>query len=919
MSPPSASVSNPFEPQTDFAKEAAALDPARLDELDAWAQAAARHSQAGEWRKRGERLLAENQAGAGAHYAYALLLAAQGEREEAARLLVTLCERLAQSAAWPAVAEVARHALALDAGPPAARWLVRAIDETGDEEARFEALIEAHAGAPGEARLAWRLARLYEARGNRPAALQAAAQALDALARRHDAQGMEDALLVLLEEPQADYLRLALPPLPLFAKGGEVDRVAGFFELAWPALRQAGLAREAWQTLRDMLLELPDSRPLWPLVPEIVEAALPQGPGARSLLEQSGFRVAPASEAIALFERLLPFAPGSYAEHGSWGVGRVVRLATEELWIDFPGRPGHRMTLRAAHQALVPRDAEDLAVLGAWQPERLAELLRDDPVSIVARALARLGTEAAAADLKRVLTRYAVPESEWTSFWNSVKGRLAGDRRIDANQAYRGRYRLAEGGAVASTSEAPEQEAAAPLPRFDRGADARKVLATLRRFLAQHPDQASRLARERSGVLKAWRDDEGLAWRERMTALLFLGPSEDETISDAAPRVAGRAFSEGFELRELPAAPEQRQALEWGLASPTWEDAARSGIGSRFADVRDRAFDAVLQHKGNEAAAWFSELARRAAERPEAGVAVAERAFGPRGGSPAELAEVLAAVDPWECALGLGELLEAGTTDPRAKTALTLLSPQGPLARAARPLEPKPDDRRRLERLIDNWRGSDRGLLPFLEWLEAVGLVDLVAPARDKRRIAARAITADSGPVDVHEHPRTFLTRATYDRLRREAEALDQALKTEIPAAIQKAREHGDLRENAEYESAKLKQRQTTARLAQLARKLEKVSFIDDLEVTEGTVGLGSEVELELSEGGERRLWILGEGDDHLGPEVVSYRAPLGRALMGKKPGEIVELPGEGSDRAVVRSVRPRLPLAPAARSESAS
>jgi transcription elongation factor GreA len=165
----------------------------------------------------------------------------------------------------------------------------------------------------------------------------------------------------------------------------------------------------------------------------------------------------------------------------------------------------------------------------------------------------------------------------------------------------------------------------------------------------------------------------------------------------------------------------------------------------------------------------------------------------------------------------------------------------------------------------------------------------------------------------MHELPRTFLTRPTFDKLRREAEALDVLLRGEIPQAIQKARELGDLRENAEYESAKLKQRTTTARMAQLIEKMKDVSFIEELPPTPDVAGLGSEVRVQAEDGSSHTYWILGEGDDHLGPEVVSYRAPLGRALLGKKAGDAVQLPEDGGRRlAVIRTVRPRLPEPPA-------
>ena len=906
MSASPTSISNPFESAGDFASQVQSLDTARLAEITAWADGLARHPQGGEWRKRGEKLLSEGKAGPIAEFAYASLLAAQGERDEAARLLVDLCEKAAGARAWGTVIEIARRALALDAGAPAARWLVKAMDETGDDEARFLALVEAHEGAPAEAHLGWRLSRLYESRGMHEAALEATEASLEALARRHDAAGMEEVLLFLLDDPQPDYLRLTLPPLPLFAKGGEAERVASFVELAWPALSATGLGAETWKTVRALLLEVPGASVLHPLVPDIIAKALPHLADVRSLLEEAGFPKEPASEWVPRFEKLLPFAPGAYAEHGTMGVGRVTSLTREEVWIDFPSKPGHRMTLRAAHQALTPVDAEDLAVLASWEPQRLAELRTSDPVDLVVRALHRLRGSAATADLKKVLVRYAVPEKEWTAFWSAAKSRLAKDPRIDASHAFQQRYAIGTGTPAEGAAEAHETSGA-PIPRFDRGADAKKVLATLKKFLAQHPSQAVQLAGERGTVLRAWRDDSSLEWRERITALLLLLQGG---APESAAEVVAAAFDDGFELRELTTAAEQAQVLDLGLVSSAWESAARSGLGSRFTDVRDRAFREVLERHGAAATPFFESVARGAGDAPEAALAVMERAWKSKGADAGDpVTAAIRAMDPWEAASGLAELLEGGAAEARAKAAVALLDPQGGLAAAARARAPSDDARRLIERLFMHWRGSDRGLLPFVEWAESTGLTDVGAAVRENRHMALRKITTFTDTTPLHELPRTFLTRSTYDKLRGEAEALDMALRGEIPQAIQKARELGDLRENAEYESAKLKQRTAQARIRQLIGKMKDVSFIEDVPFVLDTVGLGTEVSVRVEGDGERRLWILGEGDDHLGKDVVSYKAPLGRALVGKKRGDTVSLPGDGGEKSgVIEAVRQRLP-----------
>jgi transcription elongation factor GreA len=116
------------------------------------------------------------------------------------------------------------------------------------------------------------------------------------------------------------------------------------------------------------------------------------------------------------------------------------------------------------------------------------------------------------------------------------------------------------------------------------------------------------------------------------------------------------------------------------------------------------------------------------------------------------------------------------------------------------------------------------------------------------------------------------------------------------------------LRENAEYHSAKLKQANVSKIVASLQRRLTRARFVDDLDARDGVVGLGTEVVLE----GETEVvtyWILGEEEHHHGDHVISFQAPVGRALMGKTIGEEIEIgePGRASRYRIV-SIERRLP-----------
>jgi transcription elongation factor GreA len=136
-------------------------------------------------------------------------------------------------------------------------------------------------------------------------------------------------------------------------------------------------------------------------------------------------------------------------------------------------------------------------------------------------------------------------------------------------------------------------------------------------------------------------------------------------------------------------------------------------------------------------------------------------------------------------------------------------------------------------------------------------------------------------------------------------------LKTTIPEAIRKAREHGDLRENAEYDSAKAKQATYAKRFEELERLLKGVRLIENLERPPGVALPGTVVRLEPQEPGGEPLsyWLLGEGDQDLGESVVSYKAPVGKAIAGKRAGDLVELPAESPVRRYrIQDVVERLP-----------
>jgi len=109
--------------------------------------------------------------------------------------------------------------------------------------------------------------------------------------------------------------------------------------------------------------------------------------------------------------------------------------------------------------------------------------------------------------------------------------------------------------------------------------------------------------------------------------------------------------------------------------------------------------------------------------------------------------------------------------------------------------------------------------------------------------------------------------------------------------AIEEARAHGDLKENAEYHAAKEKQSLIAAQIATIEDKLSRIQVVDPLELDLEKVVFGATVELlDLDSDDEVTYQIVGSDEADVTKGLISYDAPLARALIGKEEGDNVQV-----------------------------
>lgn len=123
-----------------------------------------------------------------------------------------------------------------------------------------------------------------------------------------------------------------------------------------------------------------------------------------------------------------------------------------------------------------------------------------------------------------------------------------------------------------------------------------------------------------------------------------------------------------------------------------------------------------------------------------------------------------------------------------------------------------------------------------------------------------------------------------------EIAALDRELKTELPKEIQRAREFGDLRENAEYQAAKERQTYVNARIAMLTRRRNEVALMNLDRVPHDKAGFGSTVTLNEAGAGEVVYQLVMPEDADAQKGLISTASPIGRALLNKEAGDEVSV-----------------------------
>ncbi len=840
----------------------------------------------------------------GVSYLLAACSALHGDLERANQTLLQLGQKLAAGKKWEPLAAIADRALGLVASQAAAKLLVQAHEGLGKEPDRIEALSRAWAVMPDDIDLAMQLAkRLGEAsRGEDRRILLA--ELAPHFAEDQRFGELEEAAVELAEHGDHEGLTQLALALPIAASQGALKEAAQIAAVAVDGLAKSNHAGTALEPLRRVVATATGAKGDDAAEPfrGAVALAMRQGPGAgvpnvEDALVQSGLLgdEVPVQKAMEAFDSIAALAPGRGVLHDGFGPGRIVSNDTDTVVIDFVKEKGRTMPYQAARRTLAPILEDDVRLLRLSDPAELLRLRGEEHGTLIVGALKALGGEADASRLKMfMVSAHLVPAKEWTPFWRKGKPACEKDPRIDHARAFEQHYRLAPEGAAKEA-----EDDTIPLPPFEPRKPARTNLGVIKKFLAQHPASEQALRGRFGRFVQRLVADEDAERPDRARAGLYQSRWYPE-MREKWLGVLRILWEQGLTISDLSTEDEQLGLLADSRSAGVDAEAILSALDSRFAAVRDEAEKARLQLDDEGRARLRRVLLDHCVQYPAAALRLIEEAFV----TPAPVE------DAWRLLFSALQLIEERPKPSTAEKVLRWLESGGDFERLVKPVPMINETRLKVRVLLRQWRSSDRYLFPTLEAISRLGMEDEKTGVLEHRQRRVEKLFSSVGE-QAESFDVPIMTRATFHKLHLEMDVLERELRTTIPQTIQTARELGDLKENAEYHSAKDKQANYQNLVGALQLRLSRARFVEDTDFVKGIAGLGTEVTL-VSEDDNVSYWILGDGEHHLGENVISHQAAIARSLVGRAIGDAVEL-GEGEARRVwrIESVDRKLPPAP--------
>jgi transcription elongation factor GreA len=572
--------------------------------------------------------------------------------------------------------------------------------------------------------------------------------------------------------------------------------------------------------------------------------------------------------------KLEAMEPGAYVIHRSWGFGQIQSYddSTQRLIIDFKDKKGHPMDPAFCVGTMDVLHPKHLLVRKETEPDKISQLIADDPAELIVEALQAYPNNATTAIDLEITLAQVVGEEKFKKWWTGARKAVAKDPRVAVPAKKIECYVL---------REIPVSVEDEILEQFHATRSSRRRILLAEELVSAMGRKEVKI--DLSPVLKALTD-----------------AVKDSNQIDAAERLYGAAVRD--QLARLagvdPATlePGQTALVSNARDLPAIAERIPAHFQRRFLELirethpiecRDIAFSLLKVSQGKFTTECINFLIE--SDQAESLASTLKRWQTEQNLRAPVLLWIVKNRHSKKFAKLLNDLIT-----PRLLSAIFFAIDYEALQAASARRIPLADVLSEDTELIaDLLSTADpetaRDLANTL--LLNQGFEELT-----KKSLLARFIKIFPGIQSLvasdaeSKDEQLLVSRASFQRRREEYDAIVSKKIPENSRAIATAREHGDLRENSEYKMAKQDQGMLMAQKSQLERDLARARVTDFKDATTDQVGVGSIVEVRTQGGATIRYSVLGAWDGDPENHVISYKTPLGASLLGRKAGDVVKL-----------------------------
>ena len=589
-------------------------------------------------------------------------------------------------------------------------------------------------------------------------------------------------------------------------------------------------------------------------------------------------------------EKLEAMQPGAYCIHGSWGFGRIQAYDEDsnKLIIDFEeGKDGHAMDPAFCAEKLEVLSPEDILVRKRTEPEEVGRMLDKDRVSVVKEILAaKPERQATAIEIERQLSFLIPEERKRKKWWTDAKKELVREPMVAVPAKKTDPFVLRE------EEITPEEEV---LEEFFATKKAKHKVLLAEKLYALSRDK-DELKEHLESILetltRAIKDTKLLSQADRLHGVWV---RNDLARDDSTEMDVETLEPTSFSIIEESA--ENLEQLAEDLPAAYYH---------RFLDLLTRTYpdkweEIVVRLLRHSEGKFTSECIAFLYERKKE--ARVKECFERWLNEQTMRGPILHWIIKNRNSQKYADLID-GLLSPRLLNAvfyaIDLESLQNASSRRIPLADALSDDTELIPLLLD--RGSAETARDLAQTLLLnQGFDDLTKKSLLVRFIRKypsiqSLLEREAAPEEEPAADASLtVSRESFEKAKKEYEELVSKKIPENKAAIETAKEHGDLRENAEYKMARQDQDTLLARKAELDRDLARARVTDFSDAPTDSVGIGSVVGLrEGSSGKVLKYAILGAWDSDPDRNLLSYLTPLGQSLLAKKEGDAVETEVDG-------------------------